>query len=205
MSRLGLALFTVALVFAAAWSLVLQGQEPAARSQQSGKSVGDRANTGSSSAPTPGVSAVATKSVADEAIKLHTGGSEFTRKPAVAPPVVSEQAAIDTARARMDGGGTVIQSEPVAEHWLVTYQGQPDPQALTYMFKRPMWVVTFDQVLNNIRGPANRSPDVLTSHRAIAYVLIDSHTGQIIKSMADGLEPISPPDAVKDDCSKVAC
>lgn len=205
MRRFGLALFTVSVVLLASWSLALQGREDAARSQQPGKSVGDPADTGSSSAPTPGGSAVATQPRMDEPIKLRAGGSEFIIEPAVAPTVVSQQAAIATARARMEGGGTVIQSEPVAEHWLVTDPGQPDPQALTYMFMRPMWVVTFDQVLSNIRGPANRSPDVLTTHRAIAHVLIDSHTGKIITSTTRSLEPVSPPDAVKDDCSEVAC
>lgn len=193
MRRFGLALFAVSVVLLASWSLALQGREDATRSQQPGKSVGDRANSGSSSAPTPDVSAVAAQSVGEESIKLRTGRSEFTLEPAVAPPVVSQQAAIDTARARMDGGGTVIQSKPRAEHWLVTDPGQPDPQALTYMLKRTMWVVTFDHVTSHVRGPANRSPDVLTTHRAIAHVLIDSHTGEIITSGGRSLDPSHRP------------
>ncbi len=200
-----MALYTVAVVLVASWSLANQGRGDAARTRQSRVSASDGASTNKSSPPASGGGTVATQQGQDEAIKLHTGGAVFTLEPALAPPLVSQQAAIDTARARMDGGGTVIQSEPEAEHWLVTDPEQPDPQVLTYMFKRPMWVVTFDQVLSHPRGPANRSPTVRTAFRAIAHVFIDSGTGKIITAKSRSLEPISPPDAVKDDCTKVAC
>ncbi len=111
-----MALFTVAVVLVASWSLANQGRADAARTKQSRISAIDGASTIKSSPPASGGGTVATQQGQDEAIKLHTGGAIFTLEPALAPPLVSQQAAIDTARARMDGGGTVIQSEPRAEH-----------------------------------------------------------------------------------------
>jgi len=200
-----MALFTVAMVFVASWSLALQGRGDSARTRQSQVGANGPADSGTSSTPAPGGSDVATQLGRDDAITLRVSGTELTLEPAVVSPVVGRQAAIDTARARLEGGGMVIQSEPEAEHWLVTDPEQPGPQVPTYMLKRPMWVVTFDQVLSHPRGPANRSPTERTTFRAIAHVFIDSGTGKIITAKSRSLEPISPPDAEKDDCTKVAC
>lgn len=109
---------------------------------------------------------------------------EMRLESAPVPPKINSEAALTVARTHIPSFEEVL-ATPRASHWLATNAGQATERAVageepaTELFKfqkRPVWIVTYDEVRTLTSGPA----DSTDPHEITARVdmLIDATTGE---------------------------
>lgn len=117
------------------------------------------------------------------------------------PPTdqLGEGAAVAAARQEM---GPRAQSEPIATYGRLTdpLSRNGPPEAL--VVDRPVWVVSYPQVIMAIYGTSRGGPDAVP---ATADVIIDAKTGDFIRSHLGSLAPVGPQPTATFDCSKLPC